>query len=378
MKIFLFQINQLLLFGFVFCAVQIAALDSIEPGPSVPSLDSILLSRNKSSLERSKSFRQLRFCVPKIRQIQSYPIRFVTPPIYKNESLRFNPSNPSIKKTKDGYICIVRLIPYQFGRRGGRDVFWIDPSCPAKLNKNTIVKLGKDFRIKKIKPMEDFLENDYNGTPHGFFDIRLIHSSSDGSSLKILASSHELNKLRNSQMVYGELREESHSYKLSKCTPIMGPDAFRHEKNWMPFEKKGKLYAYYSYDPLTICSINRNSGEISLKKHPLIPYDFSHFSGSAPPIHLDGGSLILVHEKGVCNNQNYWLYLQRFLWISKTGLIQKISYPFVFQQKGVEFCCGMTFDHAKKNIVFSYGIEDEQAFISTVPISIVRSMLHSI
>lgn len=348
--------------------------------PTLRDVDSIMSSNKKSTEEKKVAFGELLKIAPKIHIIRSFHIQIPTQPIDENPVYRFNICNPSIIKTKEGYICTVRSVSYQYGKSGGRDAFWIDPNCPKNINPNSIITLGKDFRLIKIKPIDDsmFSSDSYNGVAKGIFDIRVYHSSPDGSRLQFMASSHEYSPYKLSQMVYGELHEEEDVYKCTKLVSIMGPDIHRHEKNWMPFKKKGKLYAYYSYNPLTICAINRKSGAISIEKSPLLPYDFSKFCGSAPPIHFKGGSLVLIHEKGICNNDQYCLYVHRFLWISKKGIIEKISHPFVFMQKGIEFCCGMRIDHSKKNLVFSYGIDDKKAMISMVPIKIVQSMLFKI
>lgn len=348
--------------------------------PDLSSLDTIMLSIVEKESSKKNAFSKLLTVVPEIQKDASYPLCFSTPVIDKNASYTLNPCNPSILKTEDGYICAVRMLSYRFLKSGGRDSVWIDPKCKKNITRNVIVTLDKEFHIKTVFPIDDslFAVPGYNGIAKGIFDIRLYRCSTDGSIVKFIASSHEYNKKNLSQMVYGELMQGNDSYTVVKFTPILGPDQNRSEKNWMPLEKEGSLYAYYCYDPLTICAIDCDSGRTTLQQLPPLQYDFSRFFGSAPPIDFDGGSLVLIHEKGRCNNSDYYLYVQRFVWISKTGQIEKISSPFVFQQRGIEFCCGMTVDHSEKNLVFSYGLDDEKACISTVPIEVVRSMLHPI
>ncbi|MBA3721551.1 MAG: hypothetical protein H0W88_04025 [Parachlamydiaceae bacterium] len=85
---------------------------------------------------------------------------------------------------------------------------------------------------------------------------------------------------------------------------------------------------------------------------------------------------MLTHEVVFKNELRY--YLHRFLYLDKNLIVQKISKPFIFRHMGVEFCCGMTFDHSYKNLIMTIGIEDREAYFSIIDLDSVQSLLESL
>ena len=105
-------------------------------------------------------------------------------------------------------------------------------------------------------------------------------------------------------------------------------------------------------------------------------------AGSAGPVAWPlGGSegwLVLVHE--VVNRQGPdggWerVYLHRFVECSRAFGLARITRPFVFVHKGVEFPCGMAPNHADDAILVGLGIEDAQAHLVRVPATRIEAML---
>src|SRR5204862_471745 len=104
-------------------------------------------------------------------------------------------------------------------------------------------------------------------------------------------------------------------------------------------------------------------------------HDFTRFRGSTPPIEFDEGYLLLVHEH-VDNGQRN--YMHRFLFLDKDFNIKKMSLPFIFMHKGIEYCCGMTIDHTEKNLIMGLGIEDREAYLFITDLDTVRTLLEPI
>jgi hypothetical protein len=103
---------------------------------------------------------------------------------------------------------------------------------------------------------------------------------------------------------------------------------------------------------------------------------FESFKGSAYPIPFDGGYLSIIHET-VERDRRY--YIERFLWYSqepqKKIKPRKMSPPFYFVHKGIEFSCGMTMSFDGKTIIVGLGIEDGDSYVLPVSVERVRSML---
>ena len=160
--------------------------------------------------------------------------------------------------------------------------------------------------------------------------------------------------------------------------PLFGPDPNRCEKNWLPFVKNNELHLIYSYSPFTIYKtfFDPVSGRVMqqvLKPNENPTHDFSRFSGSAAPIEFDNGYLLLVHETIYDDTQRN--YMHRFLYMDPDFNIRKMSKPFTFLHKGIEYSCGMTIDHSEKNLVLAVGIEDREAYLCTVDLDLVRGLL---
>jgi hypothetical protein len=103
-------------------------------------------------------------------------------------------------------------------------------------------------------------------------------------------------------------------------------------------------------------------------------HDFSRFRGSAGPVEFDDGYLMLVHE--VVHNQDYYrVYLNRFVYLDKNFKVRMVSRPFTFNHQGVEICISMTIDHSGQHLVMPIGIEDREAWLLTVDLDEIRSML---
>ena len=79
-----------------------------------------------------------------------------------------------------------------------------------------------------------------------------------------------------------------------------------------------------------------------------------------------------MHEV-IVNNQGY--YLHRFLFLDKNLNVKKLSKPFIFKNKGMEYCAGMTIDHSGTQCIMPISIEDREAWICSVPLETIRSLL---
>ena len=339
-------------------------------------IDRILLDKNSSHKQIRKGYNELYQHVLPLPEATHHHISFVTPKIGPGAASSFSICNPSIYKISSGYVAIVRLVNYGYRYTGGGAIYFLDPAFLCYINQNAIVFLNKDFSIRKVKILDASLATRPISAIKGIYDIRIIKTFFNGKNISILACSHEHNQNGLAQMVYGYIEEKGDDFVLTQCVPLEGPDPSRHEKNWMAFESKGKLSAFYLYDPLTTYSIDRKTGKCALLHAEQVPCNYSKFSGSAPPIDFAGGKLLITHEK-VFLSKPRWFYTHRFVWISKSGKIRKISYPFIFQHKGIEFCCGMTKSHQKNRIVIGYSVEDKEAHIATVSSRVIRKMLHT-
>jgi hypothetical protein len=133
------------------------------------------------------------------------------------------------------------------------------------------------------------------------------------------------------------------------------------------------MFAIYSYDPFILYKINAENGTCEKVREYEPAYDFSHFRGSAAPIEFDNGYLVLVHEIVLSDDKRH--YLHRFLYFDQDFNLIKLSKPFTFFHKGIEYCCGMTMDHANQTCILSIGLEDQEAYLAFIKLEDVRALL---
>jgi hypothetical protein len=117
------------------------------------------------------------------------------------------------------------------------------------------------------------------------------------------------------------------------------------------------------------------------------------FRGSAGPVrfHLENqsGWLYLIHE---VTYEPKWVYMHRFVWVpeltlsatpihdanliaSDTNKQMRYSLPFSLYCEGIEFACGMAWDHCKQSIWVTFGYRDKEAYRVAFDELQIRSML---
>ena len=97
------------------------------------------------------------------------------------------------------------------------------------------------------------------------------------------------------------------------------------------------------------------------------------FRGGTQAIVFDGGWLALIHEVSERDKRRY--YQHRFVWFDSSNRLRRVSRPFYFIRKGVEFAAGLTRRPDGKGLIISFGVGDSEAWIATVEASDVRRLL---
>ena len=102
------------------------------------------------------------------------------------------------------------------------------------------------------------------------------------------------------------------------------------------------------------------------------------FSGGSQAVSFDGGWLSLIHEARLRQNETRCDYLHRFVWFDETYRLAKVSRPFYFKAKGVEFAAGLAWHPDGKQLLISYGAGDQEAWIATASSEEVRAVLEGV
>ena len=331
----------------------------------------ITLNRTVPDHVKTNNYMNLLFYVNNLKISKVLPIKIDLPLIREGLEARYAPMNPSILKTPEGYNVICRTV--NFKQKGGTSYEAIDPEDKTIRTKNYMLRYDPDFKLLSQREIvEDLPRMRYPTQIKGLEDCRLFESNQYHWMFSTTYDTHpgvvsqSLCQMKNDPNASGQLAVE-------KLVPLKGINATNNEKNWLPFVKNGILYAIYGYDPLIVFKINRDTGDCEsiIDENP--KHDFTKFRGSAPPIEFDGGYLIATHEVVFMNDQR--TYLHRFVYFDNDFKVAKVSKPFTFFHKGVEYCCGLTTDHKDKNAILTVGFEDSQAFIVFVDLDHVRTLL---
>ena len=284
-----------------------------------------------------------------------------------NSSQSYFATNPSIVTTQTGYTVLCRTVNYTHER--GRNYHSADPLDPIIRTRNFMLTYSKELQLLSQKEIiENLARTRWSSKVVGLEDCRLFMNP---SGLGFTCSTYDTNPRCIPQISLCTLNEEQ---EVKSLIPLQGPVSGQCEKNWLPFYKDGSLHVVYSFDPFTVYKVNEADGTCRKDFCYEPQYSFTSFRGSAGPIVFDGGYLIIVHEVSF-TEQAERIYSHRFVFLDKEFVVTKVSRPFSFQHTGVEYCCGMTMDHDGKNILITCGIEDHSAFIGSVPVETVRSLL---
>lgn len=342
----------------------------------------LILNKNVPSYMKERAYKNMLYYLPQIKNAHYQQIKLNLPLIREGFAGHYNPMNPSIVKTEDGFDVICRTVNYmQINAQYFKSLDWLDSS--EQLNtRNFFVKYDRDLNYLTQQEIVENLSRARVKTRnvYGLEDCRLFHWNQENW---FSCTSLDTNPSGQPQISVCKLKKNNPLTDLiievEKLIPLPGPDLTKCEKNWLPFIKDNELHMIYSFDPFLIYKpeLDVNNG-IFLRNSILYhthSHDFSRFSGSAPPIKFDKGYLTLVHESVYEDRR---IYMHRFVYFDSQFRIVKVSKPFMFLHKGIEYCCGMSLDHNHTNLIMTIGLEDREAYFGIVDVNTIRSLLEPI
>lgn len=329
----------------------------------------LLLQKKTPQYVKDQTFKNMLFYVQNLENTRFIPIAIERPFLREGLEERYYATNPTIQKIKDGYVLICRAV--NFAQNGGKEYRSRDPSDSVIRTKNFLVHMDRNFVINSQQEILENVPRKRIESPiQGLEDCRLLLFKGD---YWFLAVTYDVAPGTIVQSLC-KLEKDPNKSTLSvkNFLPISSPLHERCEKNWLPFVKDNALNVIYSYDPLRVFKIDEVTGHCTEVVNKNQNRDFSRFRGSAAPISFDDGYLILIHEVTFTDQR---IYTHRFVYLDKNFEVQKLSKPFTFKHKGIEYCCGMALDHEEKNCILTIGIEDRESFLCIVDLDTIRRLL---
>lgn len=271
--------------------------------------------------------------------------------------------NPSIEVCNGRITANFRCVNYKIDEHGR---YMIGPKeCnDAPIDtRNFICKMDGDFNVYKIR--EVIWDRPKAKFPQvtGLEDIRLYRHKGD---LWFNACVREQASNGTCQQWRGKLvRDSDDKFMLvSNDGPMSEESAI--EKNWMPI---GDQSFVYRLDTIIYPDQDKPLAVVTRAK---IAVDA--ISGGSQCIPFRHGHLCVVHEAatGPDGKRTYW---HRFAWLNHDKELRRLSLPFVFEARQIEFCAGLAYHPNGNDLILSYGVRDEEAHFATVNIEEVGHMI---
>jgi len=146
----------------------------------------------------------------------------------------------------------------------------------------------------------------------------------------------------------------------SDCRVLESPKNHECEKNWIPVNNTDHLI--YGWNPLEVGTMV--DSELKIHSAHNTPWFFQHLRGSAVPVEVNGELWCLVHYVEHSSPRKYF---HCFVALEpKTYKPKAISLPFVFREKTIEYCLGVSVKGDQ--IEFTPSLMDDSPCIVECPI----------
>lgn len=282
-----------------------------------------------------------------------------TPPV------RWSAMNPTIVRSQSNYVGVLRTVNFIPGEADYRT---FDGGVvrtrnylarfDERLRPSSVVEIGQPHGLPE--PLFPFVL--------GFEDMRLVEWNG-----KFWASStmRELDAQGLNQIVLVRIdTADPGAPSLTDWRVMPCPHPMRHQKNWMPRVNDGRLEFIYSVDPTIILD---DTGKVVRQTVPDGALD--HLRGGSQAIPFDGGWLAVTHEVTLVEEKR--AYMHRFVWWDADDVVQKLTEPFIFIARGLEFAAGLCWHADGERLIVSFGARDAEAWLGTVRADDVREAMRT-
>jgi glycosyltransferase involved in cell wall biosynthesis len=282
-------------------------------------------------------------------------------PSFEPKQLKFEPpegwvaTNPSVINYQGRPILVLRTVNYTITPEGVYAIRGKDGTCSSDWfvnpinTRNYLVHLSDALDVLEVDELplpENWPEPKFHPV-RGLEDSRLFEWQ---GALWTISNVRELNAEGWCEQIISPLNARGRPW-----TRIL-PKERKHEKNWMPLVDGDNLYFIYRLG--TALKID---GSVFNSYDP--GFDASHISGGSQVIEVDGGLLCLVHEARTIPGRSNRYYQHRFaLMVHGAGI--RLSPPFVFHDKQIEFAAGLAYFPASRQLMASYGVMDREAWVA--------------
>jgi glycosyltransferase involved in cell wall biosynthesis len=294
-------------------------------------------------------------------------------PSFEAKRLNFTPPpgytamNPSVEECNGKIKCNIRCVNYRIDEHGR---YMIGPKeCnDAPIDtRNFLAHL--DTKLDVWDVAEIIWDREPPNFPQvtGLEDIRLYRAH---GALWFSACVRERSPQGTCQQARGLImpkRAPGHRYCVT-AFQIISEEKDGHQKNWMHMVDGDFMYRLD-----TIVHADAPAVGITATVNPT-NIDVSNISGGSQLIPFRAGYIAVVHEAltGPDGKRTYW---HRFAYFDHDGTFRRLSMPFVFFERQIEFCAGLAQHPNQSDLILSFGVRDAEAYVATVSMEEVAHML---
>lgn len=287
--------------------------------------------------------------------------------------------NPSIAYVGDNIYINLRCVNYDVSVNNGKlkykvyknnELVETNNDNPVS-TVNFLCKLDSKFDIKTCDLLNfssPIFKYDY--CVKGIEDIRIINNYDE---LYAIGNSREATENRKPKMILNSLDK---NYNIASSVLLKGYNDDECQKNWSPFFYKDQLLFIYSFSPLVILKPNIKTGECKIIKKQETLMNYDDFRGGSQGFYIKDELYFIIHQVAYENGRIYYHRIVKFDPVKM--IIDKISYPFCFNNWGIEYVSGASYDITKDRIIISWGEKDKSANISSITYASFKSFLYSI
>jgi tetratricopeptide (TPR) repeat protein len=287
------------------------------------------------------------------------------------------PMNPSVVLHHKRVYLNVRCVNYRIDEQGRYIITATDGTANASNpidTRNFIMDLGGDL-LDGPEPVAVECYRPGNlpcefPLVTGFEDVRLFSWRED---LWCTATMRQLAADGQCEQVLSRLADMGDHYEHTDVKRMLR-EPRETEKNWAPIQWEQKVEALFVWRP----GIVLNSKCEKITDNPP-SFMTDNISGSSQLIHWGaGGWLAITHTAHPLPNEPYKrYYFHRFIEYGRDMKVKRMSLPWVFHDRVIEFCGGMCWapDTPLADLVISYGYKDCEARLATVSADDVDALL---
>jgi tetratricopeptide (TPR) repeat protein len=305
-------------------------------------------------------------------------------PSFQTKRIDFTPPehwtamNPSVTLYRDQLYAVVRTVNYRINEHGQYLIRANDGTAnntnPIE-TRNWLLHIGLDLNSKpdaeEILPPSPPMACEFPPVI-GFEDMRIFEWK---EQLHFSSCVRQVHWDGNCEQVRGRIwrRVSDFAPEVTDWRRML-KEPRETEKNWAPIVDGPDLK--FMWRPGTVVD---NEGKVIFHSPPPITTDI--VSGGSQLVKFDTGWVALVHTAHQLPNSPCRYYYHRWAYYDRDFRLLKLSAPFVFEDRVIEFAAGLCWHPAPsavahgRKLVISYGFKDEEAKIATIDEADVARML---